>query len=86
MSPVTMSADETPLAAERVRAEEAVYPPVNETLPLLDVRVMFGAVTPDATASDNVAFELMVTELLPVTAAPKVTVDPGAVLAESVTL
>ena len=55
------------------------------TLPVLDVRVMFGAVTDTAAASESVAEELMVTKLLPVTPTPRATVVPAAVLADSVT-
>lgn len=54
-------------------------------MPLLDVSVMFGAVTATAAASDKEAEELMVTELLPVTPKPKVTVVAAAVFADSVT-
>ena len=55
------------------------------TLPPLDVRAIFGAVTAIAAASVRVAEELIVTELLPVTPKPRVTVVAGAVFAESVT-
>jgi hypothetical protein len=54
-------------------------------LPVLDVRVMFGAVTDTAAASLNVAEELIVTKLLPVTPAPRETVVPAAVFEDSVT-
>ena len=55
------------------------------TLPLLEVSVMFGAVTAIAAASLIVAEELIMTELLPVTPKPRVTVVAAAVFAESVT-
>ena len=54
-------------------------------LPLVDPNVMFGAVIPLARTSEMEAEELMVTELLPVTAAPSETVVAAAVFAESVT-
>ena len=47
--------------------------------------VMFGALTPTATASLSVPDEFTVTELLPVTFAPSATVDPTTVLAVKVT-
>ena len=46
---------------------------------------MFGAVTLMAAPSERLAYELMATELLPVTLAPSVTAEPAAVLAVSVT-
>ena len=53
--------------------------------PLEELNVMFGAVTPLASTSEIDADELIVTELLPVTPAPKVTVVPAAVFADRVT-
>ena len=56
------------------------------TSPFAEVRAMLGALTAMvAPPSLMVAFELMVTELVPVTLLPSVTVEPATVLAVSVT-
>lgn len=52
---------------------------------MLELKVMFGAVTPLARTSEIEADEAMVTELLPVTEPPSDTVVPPAVLADKVT-
>ena len=55
------------------------------TLPNVEFKVMFGALTPTVATSVSVSEELIVTEFAPVTLSPSVTVVPATVDADKVT-